>query len=54
MYWTLYSARIRKAPIGGGPITTVLDVDTPSIAVDATSLYFTNYFEGTVSRVTPK
>jgi hypothetical protein len=47
---------VNKVPLSGG--TTVTLVSGPAglagIAIDASSVYWTNYINGTVMKVTPK
>jgi hypothetical protein len=45
---------VKKVPVGGGTPTTLVSSSGPrAIAVDATSVYFTDEVEG-VLRLTPK
>jgi hypothetical protein len=52
VYWTDQTSHILSAPLGGGATSTVLSdaVYTPfAVAVDATTLYFTSYWNDTVN-----
>lgn len=58
VYWSTVDGMIAKAPLDGSTVT-VLKPKTPlsspfAIAVDETSLYWTEYALGTVMKLTPK
>jgi len=47
---------VMKVPTGGGTPTTLASGQTlpHGIAIDAMSVYWTNYSDGTVMKLTPK
>jgi hypothetical protein len=60
VYWAAVDGAIKKVPLAGGPPTTlVVSQDTPggtsvNVAVDSTSVYWTDSSAGTVMKLTPK
>jgi hypothetical protein len=64
VYWTTFGTAangtadvgaIKKVPIAGGEVTTLTTQSrSHNVVVDATSVYFTNYLDGNVYKLTPK
>lgn len=54
VYWVGNEFAIKKAPIGGGPVTTLVGARGEGIAVDGTSVYWTDNDQRAVMKVTPK
>jgi hypothetical protein len=57
LYWTDgYAGTVKKVMLAGGtPVCLVSGLAHPlGIAVDASRVYWTNYLNGTVTKVTPK
>ncbi len=56
MYWANGTdGTIRRAPVGGGPVTTIADKQNQpaSIAVAGGVVYWTNLGDGTVMKLPP-